>query len=151
LLLFVLECNAIVPWLNTTPKVHCYASMSIIKLVVVVPDGYTQHMEDMAQIKTIRNWLGTGAINIFGFPFAGKDTHGQNLATDLGAELIGGGAIIRSPLTTQHMKDHIAKGLLTPTEEYLKLMLPYFSQDKLKEKAFVLSSVGRWFGEHTHV
>jgi len=108
-------------------------------------------MKHVRQIKKLKTWLDSGSINIFGLPFAGKDTHGRELAQLLDAELIGGGAIIRSDLTPRHMKDHIAKGLLTPTDEYLDLMLPYFSQTQFDNKAFVLSSVGRWFGEHTHV
>jgi adenylate kinase len=104
--------------------------------------------ERIAQIKV---WLGSGSINIFGLPFAGKDTHGRELAKLLDAPLIGGGEIIRSDVTPQHMKDHIATGELTPTDEYLRLMLPYFAQSKFNNHPLILSSVGRWFGEHTHV
>ena len=103
------------------------------------------------QIKIIKSWLGTGSINIFGYPFAGKDTHGRELAKLLDAELIGGGEIIRSDETPQHMKDHIAAGVLTPTHEYLQMILPYFSQEKFNNRPLILSSVGRWFGEHTNV
>ncbi|MBA3758824.1 nucleoside monophosphate kinase [Candidatus Saccharibacteria bacterium] len=102
-------------------------------------------------VEHIKDWLGCGSINIFGLPFAGKDTHGRELAELLGAQLIGGGEIIRSKITPQHMKDHIAEGKLTPTDEYLALMLPYFEQERLKDLPLVLSSVGRWFGEQTHV
>lgn len=108
-------------------------------------------MELQEQINGIKKWLGVGSINIFGYPFAGKDTHGRELASLLDARLIGGGEIIRSQETPQHMKDHIATGILTPTDEYLALMLPYFSRNEFAGKPLILSSVGRWFGEHLHV
>lgn len=104
-----------------------------------------------AKINHIKQWLGAGSINIFGLPFAGKDTHGRELAKIFGAPLIGGGEIIRSDLTPQHMKDHIAKGMLTPTDEYLQLILPYLDRAEFKPKPLVLNSVGRWFGEHEQV
>lgn len=127
------------------------ADQGHVLVEVVLAGRYTQPMEQASQIETIKKWLDTGSINIFGLPFAGKDTHGRELAELLDAELIGGGQIIRSDLTPQHMKDHIAKGLLTPTDEYLALMLPYFSQPRFTGRPFILSSVGRWFGEHAHV
>lgn len=110
-----------------------------------------ESVENDEKIKSIKQWLGTGSINLFGLPFAGKDTHGSELAELLNAPLIGGGAIIRSDLTPQHMKDHIAKGMLTPTDEYLQLILPYFDQKKFKSRPLILNSVGRWFGEHSFV
>lgn len=113
---------------------------------------YNQYMEAFSDkdIAKIKAWLGTGSINIFGMPFAGKDTHGRELVKLFDGILIGGGHIIRSG-DKQHMKDHIAKGLLTPTDEYLALMLPYFSEPDFDGKPLILSSVGRWFGEEKEV
>ena len=50
-------------------------------------------MKDLTttDIEIITQWLGTGAINIFGLPFAGKDTHGHRLAELFGASIMGGG------------------------------------------------------------
>jgi adenylate kinase len=110
-----------------------------------------ESVENDEKIKSIKRWLGTGSLNIFGLPFAGKDTHGRELAKLFDAPLIGGGEIIRSDLTPQHMKDHIAKGMLTPTDEYLQLMLPYLAQERLQGRPLILNSVGRWFGEHLPV
>jgi adenylate kinase len=104
-----------------------------------------------SEIEKIKKWLGSGSINIFGLPFAGKDTHGRELSKLLEAPLIGGGEIIRSTLAPKHMKDHIATGQLSPTDEYLALVLPYLSQNKFADKPLILSSVGRWFGEHIPV
>lgn len=106
---------------------------------------------DETKILAIKKWLGSGSINIFGLPFSGKDTHGRELAKTLDAPLIGGGEIIRSDIAPKHMKDIIAQGLLAPTKDYLDLMLPYFAQDRFINKPVILNSVGRWYGEQTHV
>lgn len=130
------------------------ARFTNVPLVAFYPRSYTLYMNQAVQdkkLQTIKQWLGTGSLNIFGLPFAGKDTHGRELANLLDGELIGGGEVIRSDITPQHMKDHIAAGKLTPTSEYLKLILPYLAQERLKNHPLILSSVGRWFGEHSHV
>ncbi len=105
-------------------------------------------MDEATKIQTIKAWLGTGSINLFGLPFSGKDTHGRELARAFGAELIGGGDIIRASGLTQHI-EHINKGNLTPTQDYLNMVLPYFEKPEFKDKPLVLSSVGRWHGEET--
>ena len=43
------------------------------------------------KIEIIKQWLGSGAINIFGIQFAGKDTLGIPLAEKLGAVFISSG------------------------------------------------------------
>lgn len=108
-------------------------------------------MTDVERLQIIKHWLGAGSINIFGAPFAGKDTHGRELSSTFNAPLIGGGDIIRSHESLHEVKAHIAKGNLAPTDEYLALVLPYFEQTKLKNRPLILSSVGRWYGEHIHV
>lgn len=99
------------------------------------------------KIEQICKWLGTGSINIFGLPFAGKDTHGNELSRFFDAPLIGGGDIIRSSEGNQDVKDTIAAGFLAPTEAYLALVLPYLSQEMFTGHPLILSSVGRWHGE----
>jgi adenylate kinase len=96
-------------------------------------------------------WLGAGSINIFGYPFAGKDTQGSLLAKALGAPLIGGGDILRNSVIPPHVKAAIDRGELAPTEEYLQIVLPYLSREEFQGKPLVLSSVGRWSGEETGV
>ncbi len=103
------------------------------------------------KIARISEWLGTGSINIFGLPFAGKDTHGQELSRFLDAPLIGGGDIIRSSEGNQEVKDQIAAGFLAPTDAYLALILPYLSQEMFAGHPLVLSSVGRWHGEEAAI
>jgi adenylate kinase len=109
-------------------------------------------MEDQTtKIKQIKEWLGSGTINIFGLPFSGKDTHGKELSAMLEGPLIGGGDILRSKLVPQHVTDAINNGNLAPTDDYREIVLPYLAQEKYAGKPLVLSSVGRWIGEEKSV
>jgi adenylate kinase family enzyme len=99
----------------------------------------------------LRRWLGSGSINIFGLPFSGKDTHGGELAKFFDCEVIGGGDILRSKSGPEHLKAHIANGSLAPSDEYLALVIPYFSQKKYDGQPLILSTVGRWDGEQQSV
>jgi adenylate kinase len=104
------------------------------------------------KIATIKQWLGSGSINIFGLPFSGKDTHGAELSSFLEGPLIGGGDILRnSTKAPQHVLDAIHEGNLAPTEEYKRIVLPYLEQTIYDGKPLVLSSVGRWIGEEQSV
>ena len=102
------------------------------------------------KVLTIKNWLGTGSVNIFGLPMSGKDTVGVRLAEALGGKFLSSGLIIRAneELTRQHFSD---KGDLTPTDVFYKWVLPYFEKEDLKEFPLILSSIGRWSGEEDKV
>ncbi len=108
-------------------------------------------MEDLHKIDTIKTWLGTGSINIFGRPFAGKDTHGRELVTLFNGVLLGGGDILRNSIIPEHVKTLIRAGKLAPTEDYIAIVLPYLSQPQFSDKPLILSSVGRWHGEEEGV
>lgn len=108
-------------------------------------------MKDASKIPTIQKWLGAGSINIFGRPFAGKDTHGRELVTLFNGVLLGGGDILRNSEIPAHVKEIIHSGKLAPTEDYIAIVLPYLSQDEFKDKPLILSSVGRWHGEEEGV
>lgn len=99
------------------------------------------------QVLAISEWLGVGSINIFGRPFAGKDTQGRKLADLFGGELIAGGDILRSYHDQEKIKQIMSKGELIPTDFYLEIMLPFLSKPELKSKPLILSSVGRLKGE----
>lgn len=99
----------------------------------------------------IRGWLGAGSINIFGRPFAGKDTQGRILAETFGATLLGGGDILRNSTIPQHVDDALRRGELVPTDEYVNIVLPYLSRQEFAGKPMILSSVGRWIGEEQGV
>lgn len=101
------------------------------------------------KIAKIKNWLGTGSINLFGLPFSGKDTIGKKLAEALNAKLLSSGDILRKSVdqaSKQALRDRNS-GKLTPTEEFRNIILPYFSLPALNDYPLVLSMVGRWIGE----
>ena len=99
-------------------------------------------------ISTIKDWLGTGSINIFGLPFSGKDTVGIRLAEDLGAKFLSSGLILRHIAEEdQDLAKEMKQGLLANTNKFLDSILPYLSRQDLQSYPLVLSSVGRWEGE----
>ncbi len=110
-------------------------------------------MKDLTttDIEIITQWLGTGAINIFGLPFAGKDTHGHRLAELFGASIMGGGDILRNSVIPPRVKEIIDSGRLAPTDDYVRIVLPYLSREEFAGRPLVLSSVGRWHGEEPGV
>jgi adenylate kinase len=105
-------------------------------------------MED--KIATIKTWLGTGSINIFGFPMSGKDTQGLMLAKTFDAKLLSSGIIIRSKEAEAH-KNLTGHGALIPTNVFYDWVLPYFARKDIASSPLVLSSVGRWYGEEDSV
>lgn len=102
-------------------------------------------------LSTIRSWLGNGSINIFGLPFAGKDTHGNTLAELLDAPLLGGGDILRNSSIPPELKTRLDAGMLYPTDDYLRIVTPYLSKPEFEGRPLILSSVGRWIGEEQGV
>lgn len=104
-----------------------------------------------AEITEISAWLGTGSINIFGRPFAGKDTQGHLLAEAFGGVLVAGGDILRSHHDPEKIKQILAAGGLIPSDFYFNLVLPYLSQPAFKDRPLILSSVGRSQGEETTI
>lgn len=103
------------------------------------------------KIQTIQKWLGTGSINIFGRPFAGKDTQGEKLAEYFGGELMAGGDMLRSFPDQERIKELMSTGDLFPTDFYLSVVLPYLSKDEIKDKPIILSSIGRMKGEESTI
>lgn len=102
------------------------------------------------KIATIKNWLGTGSINIFGMPMSGKDTVGIRLAEDIGAKFLSSGLLIRAEEKSEN-RDLTSSGKLIPTEDFYDIVLPYFEREDLKPFPLVMSSVGRWKGEEDTV
>ncbi len=100
---------------------------------------------------SIASWLGSGSINLFGLPFAGKDTQARMLMNALGALEIGGGEILRSYHDQAELQNILASGKLIPTGMYIKMIVPYFSQAQYAGKPLILSSVGRSNGEQEAV
>lgn len=102
-------------------------------------------------LELIRNWLGSGSINIFGRPFAGKDTQGNLLVDLLGGHLLGGGDILRGSQIPPHVDAALRRGELIPSQDYVDIVLPYLSKPELANDPLILSSVGRWSGEEIGV
>jgi len=103
------------------------------------------------KITAIKNWLGAGSINVFGMPFAGKDTQSNRLAELLDANVLGGGEILRNSVIPKRVKKAIDAGELAPTKDYIRIVLPYLSKEEFAGKPLILSSVGRWHGEEPGV
>lgn len=103
------------------------------------------------KINTIQEWLGAGSINIFGRPFAGKDTQGEILAEYFGGELMAGGEMLRSYHDQARIKELMSTGDLFPTDFYLSIVLPYLSREEIKNKPLILSSIGRMKGEESTI
>jgi adenylate kinase len=110
-----------------------------------------KELERQKEIQIIEQWLGTGSINIFGMPFAGKDTHSHTLAEQLDGVVLGGGDILRNSVIPEHVQKKMDAGELAPTDEYIQIVLPYLSRPEFASKPLILSSVGRWHGEEEGV
>lgn len=114
-------------------------------------------MNDADKVDFLKKWLGTGAINIFGLAFSGKDTVGKRLAELLDANFLSSGDIVRA--ARDNSKDERIRsatkladtGVWAPTEEFKELICPYLYDEKLSGKALILSMVGRWIGEEKPV
>ena len=102
------------------------------------------------KIVKIKEWLGTGSVNIFGLPMSGKDTQGVKLAEAIGGKFLSSGIIIRAKEaeTRQKLSN---KGALIPTDIFYEWVLPYFASAELKQFPLILSSIGRWSGEEDQV
>lgn len=103
------------------------------------------------KLLSVKQWLGAGSINIFGVPFAGKDTQSNVLARLLGAEVVGSGDVLRSHPNQKIIRELMSTGELFPTDFYLEVILPFLSKPEFKGEPLILNSVGRWSGEETVV
>ena len=104
------------------------------------------------KIAKIKEWLGTGSINVFGLPYSGKDTVGLRLADLLGAKFLSSGLILRAAeKEDKDLAKDLAAGNLAPTETFKKIIMPYFGREDLKGAPLILSSVGRWEGEEIDI
>lgn len=107
-------------------------------------------MTQETRMGEIKEWLGTGSINIFGAPFAGKDTQGAKLAAGLHAKKISSGDLFRDAALTEEERSFMNGGGILPTERFVELVLPVLGNPDLTGP-LVLSSVGRALGEEVPV
>jgi len=99
------------------------------------------------QVETIKRWLNTGAINIFGLPFAGKDTQCKILAEILGGSVISSGDVLRHDHGHQKVQELMAAGEIIPSELFEEIVVPYLKRPEFEGKPLILSEVGRMEGE----
>lgn len=101
----------------------------------------------------IKKWLGAGAINIFGKPFAGKDTHGHELAELFDAPLLSSGKVFRDSKDSlsPEVKEILDSGGLPPSDVFLSLFAPYFKREEFIGRPLILSSVGRMRPEEQEI
>ncbi len=98
-------------------------------------------------VKTIKKWLDSGSINIFGLPFSGKDTQGNILAETFDGVMISSGDILRHDHGNKQIQEIMAEGGIIPSELFEQIVLPYLSRKELMGRPLILSSVGRSEGE----
>ena len=98
-------------------------------------------------LSTIKQWLGTGSINIFGLPFSGKDTHGNVLAQVFDAPMLSSGDILRNSTISPELRKSLDAGDLFPTDDFRRIVTPYLGNPEFEGRPLILSSVGRWIGE----
>lgn len=102
-------------------------------------------------IAAINTWLGAGSINLFGRPFAGKDTQGKVLAELFDGIMLSSGDILRHDHGNAEVQRIMAAGGIIPSDLFETIMLPYFSRGELVNKPLILSEVGRVPGEDSAV
>jgi len=112
---------------------------------------YCNKMIEFEKTPQLAEWLGSGSINFFGLPFAGKDSQANRLDQRFGGTTVSSGDIFRNSVIPPKTKEIIDRGELAPTEDFIAIVLPYLKQDHFKGKPLMLSSVGRWHGEEEGV
>ena len=135
-----LDCSEL---FNSVKHIITYLSCKIFSC-------YNRSMELQDKITIIKDWLGTGSINIFGLPMSGKDTQGIRLAEALGAKFLSSGIIIRA-MEQSTRQSYTSEGELIPSNVFYEWVLPYFERRDLYNYPLILSSIGRWSGEEDQV
>ncbi len=100
------------------------------------------------KIAIVKSWLGSGSVNIFGPQFSGKDTQSLILSEIFDGYKLSSGEILRSHRDkNENLKNEIDDGHLAPTDDFRDIVVPYFYEEKLKDRPLFLSSIGRMKGE----
>lgn len=99
----------------------------------------------------VENWLGSGSVNFFGLPFAGKDSQARLLAERFNGIVLSSGDILRNSVIPPETKEIMDRGGIAPTQDFINIVLPYLKKPEFKNHPLMLSSVGRWHGEEEGV
>jgi adenylate kinase len=102
------------------------------------------------QTRNISSWLQTGSINIFGLPFAGKDTQGAILAEMFDGVMFSSGDILRHNKDNARLQQIMAEGGIIPSDLFEEIVVPYLAKPEFQDKALILSEVGR-MGEEADI
>jgi adenylate kinase len=108
-------------------------------------------MIDFEKAPQIKDWLGSGSINFFGLPFAGKDSQARRLADRLKGVVLSSGDILRNSVIPPETKAIMAAGGIAPSKDFVNIVLPYLKKPEFSGHPLMLSSVGRWHGEEEGV
>jgi adenylate kinase len=108
-------------------------------------------MIDFENTSHIKEWLGSGSINFFGLPFAGKDSQARRLADRLKGVVLSSGDILRNSVIPPETKAIMAAGGIAPSKDFVNIVLPYLKKPEFSGHPLMLSSVGRWHGEEEGV
>jgi adenylate kinase len=108
-------------------------------------------MIDFENTPHIKEWLGSGSINFFGLPFAGKDSQARRLADRLKGVVLSSGDILRNSVIPPETKAIMAAGGIAPSKDFVNIVLPYLKKPEFSGHPLMLSSVGRWHGEEEGV
>jgi len=100
-----------------------------------------------SQQKQIKEWLGSGSLNIFGLPFAGKDTQGSRLAAVVNGVMLSSGDILRHDHGNTDIQRIMAEGGIVTSDLFEQVVVPYLSRPELDGRPLILSEVGRMEGE----
>jgi adenylate kinase len=103
-----------------------------------------------SQQQSITHWLDTGSINIFGLPFAGKDTQGALLAEMFHGVMFSSGDILRHNKDNERLQQIMAEGGIIPSGLFEEIVVPYLSNPDLRDSPLILSEVGR-MGEEADI
>lgn len=99
------------------------------------------------QTTVIQSWLGTGSINVFGRPFAGKDTQCNALAEMMGGVVVSSGDVLRHDHGNAQIQRIMAEGGIIPSELFEQVVVPYLARAEFANTPLILSEVGRADGE----
>ena len=99
------------------------------------------------QNNNVKNWLACGSLNLFGRPFAGKDTQGARLAEIFDGIMISSGDVLRKAKENTEVQSIMASGGIIPSNLFESIVLPVFTNAELSGKPLILSEVGRMVGE----
>lgn len=109
-------------------------------------------MIEFEKENVIKDWLGSGAINLFGRPSAGKDSQAQRLAERFDGVYISSGDIFRNDVTlSADERAFMEQGGIVSSDAFFDKVLPVFNNPDFAGKPLLLSSIGRKNGEQQSV